>query len=553
MDEMSKDGLAGELEGVSAESAWLRVLSAFAIDLVGIASGQDLAWYVARQVVQKLGFVDCVIYYLDTDENLLRQVAAIGEKNPVNDEIYNALVIPVGQGITGTVAQNREPMIDNNLSENDLYIADIDRAQSELCVPLAIGERVYGVIDCEHPELDYFTGQHLEQLTAIAALTSARLRLIEQGDHLELMQELKFGEDRFHDFIDVASDWYWELDEDLRYRYIFDKVALDREYTKSFFLGKRRSDMKPDVVDADQWQAHLEDLDAHRPFRNFVQSQITRDGQQIWQSVTGKPWFDNQGQFKGYRAAASDITDYHNMERNLRKTAEAANEAKSQFLASISHELRTPLTSSLGSLGLLKELAGEELSEQGRELLEIAVRNSELLLRLVNELLDYEKLQAGHNVMTNERYDLCQLTSDAVRDNQGFARANDLSFVLVLPPVPLYAQVEAQRFKQVIANLLSNAAKFSAPGRDVEVSVQAENGQVVVSVKDQGVGIPTEFYEDMFEPFRQADGSSTRVYGGTGLGLSLSKALVEQMGGTLDFQSKIGSGSTFFVAFPAAD
>lgn len=553
MDEPQDNLTPDATANVSAESARLGVISSFAIGLVEIVSGQDLAWYAARQVVQKLGFADCVVYFLDSDENVLRQVAVVGAKNLEEENRITSKVIALGQTVAGTVAQSRAPILDNHLTKTAGSARAGDEAQSELCVPLVIGEKVFGVIDCNHPRADFFKPEHLELLATIAALTSARLQLIEQVDHLQLMQDLKFGEDRFHDFIDVASDWYWELDENLCYQFIFDKVEEDRAHTNAFFLGKRRSDVKPAVVDPEHWQSHLDDLEAHRPFRNLVQSRFTKEGRQIWQSVTGKPWFDAKGQFKGYRAAATDITDYHVAEENLRRIAEAANEAKSEFLASISHELRTPLTSSLGSLGLIKALSADDLSEQGHELLEIAMRNSQALLRLVNELLDYEKFQAGHHEIANGRFDLCKLTQNAVSDNQGFAQTNALQFVLNLAPGPLYAVLDQHRFEQIIANLLSNAAKFSEPGKDVEVCVSGEKGQVLIRVKDQGIGIPKAFHAKLFEPFRQADGSATRKHGGTGLGLSISKALTEQMGGTLDFETETGSGSTFIVAFPGVE
>ncbi len=685
MDKKDKSTTADGNPLVDQARSRLQIINNLAVEIIGIANQTDLAWYVAREVVGRLGFVDCVIYYLDPGGNSLYQVAAFGTKNPRIDEIINPLQIPLGQGITGTVAETRTPLMVNDLSQNKLYIADIDAALSELCVPLVAGEKVYGVIDCEHPDRNHFTMEHREVLTTVASLTSAKLRFIEQNEHFKLMNELRFGEDRFRDFVEIASDWYWELDEDLRYTYYSSKKEKDKNYASDFFLGKRRSEVKPDTLDSAQWQSHLDELNARRPFRNFIQSRTGRDGKLIWQSVSGKPWFDDRGLFRGYRGTVSDITDHMDAEAQLRQSearfrsmsnsssvamniaidqkgniiywnraaeltfgyqereilgqpvtglmperfrkahnqgrqralqtddhkiigttvelvglkkngdefeielslgtwyqgsekffsavlhdisarkrverqlidsqqkAEAANQAKSEFLAAMSHELRTPLTSSIGSLGLISNLMADDIPDQGKELLEIAIRNNEALLRLVNELLDYEKIQSGHFEIETQRCDICDLTRTTVVDNQGFASANSVKLMLSELPASLFAQVHKHRFEQVLANLLSNACKFSEPGRDVEIRVEQLGSRVRVEVKDYGAGIPEQFRPNIFEPFSQADASSTRLHGGTGLGLSISKALTEGMGGTLDFKSQVDVGSRFFIEFPVVE
>jgi len=238
---------------------------------------------------------------------------------------------------------------------------------------------------------------------------------------------------------------------------------------------------------------------------------------------------------------------------DAKEMSESANRAKSDFLASMSHELRTPLTSSLGSLGLLKSIAVDEISEKSQELLEIAMRNNEALLRLVNELLDFEKILSGTLEIKTSRHNICELTSNIIKDNQGYAQTQSVKFVFRDPKTSLFAAVQEHRFAQVLNNLLSNAAKFSESGSDVEISVESDNGCIFVKVKDYGPGIPEDFREKIYHQFTQIDSSSTRKHGGTGLGLSISKALMENMGGTLDFETEVGVGSTFFVTLPASD
>ena len=233
--------------------------------------------------------------------------------------------------------------------------------------------------------------------------------------------------------------------------------------------------------------------------------------------------------------------------------AERASQSKSEFLAAMNHELRTPLTSSLGSLGLLASVMPEEFSEEGRELLDIAIRNNDALLRLVNELLDYEKILSGTLIIETSKHDICDLTSRIVKDLQGYARSQNVAFLFKDNGGPVYANVQEHRFEQILNNLLSNAAKFSDPGSNVEIFVANDSGNVSVGVKDHGPGIPEEFRTKIFEQFTQLDSSSTRQHGGTGLGLAISKALAGSMGGTVEFETEVGVGSTFYVVLPAID
>ena len=174
------------------QTSALRTLNAFAIDVISIRSAEDLFWYVARNVVGRLNFVDCVIYQADEDQTVLKQVAALGEKNPYDRTIINPLRIPFGEGITGRAAATREPIVVDDLLVNQNYIPDTQPARSEICVPLVSMGRVVGVIDSEHPDVGAFGAAELELLTTIAAMTSAKL---------ELLAEAERSTRRYHDLV----------------------------------------------------------------------------------------------------------------------------------------------------------------------------------------------------------------------------------------------------------------------------------------------------------------------------------------------------------------
>jgi PAS domain S-box-containing protein len=223
---------------------------------------------------------------------------------------------------------------------------------------------------------------------------------------------------------------------------------------------------------------------------------------------------------------------------------------KNDFVSVVSHELRTPLTSIRGSLGLLAGGVAGELPEKARSLVEIAAKNGERLGRLINDILDIEKIESGKMGFRFAPVELGALVEQAVESNRAYAEAYgvELRIAGTLPEARVWA--DADRVLQVMANLVSNAAKFSPPGEVVEVAVERLDGNLRVEVTDRGKGIPPELRPRLFEKFMQADASSTRQKGGTGLGLSISKAIVERHGGTIGFESEPGVATTFFFDLP---
>jgi signal transduction histidine kinase len=231
-----------------------------------------------------------------------------------------------------------------------------------------------------------------------------------------------------------------------------------------------------------------------------------------------------------------------------RKRAELA---QSEFISVLSHELRTPLTSIRGSLCLLAAGIPETLSPVAASMVDIAMRNSERLLVLINDLLDIQQITSGRLEMRLRGVHLEPLVLQSLEENMGLASDLGVAFSLVRTDAEVRAMADPVRFLQLMANLLSNAAKFSPPQGIVEVSLAHENGHARLSVRDHGPGIPEDFRSRVFSSFAQADTSSTRARGGTGLGLSITKVLVEHMGGRIDFETEAGLGTAFHVFLPA--
>lgn len=238
-------------------------------------------------------------------------------------------------------------------------------------------------------------------------------------------------------------------------------------------------------------------------------------------------------------AIVRDITDRKKVER-----------MKNEFISTVSHELRTPLTSIRGSLGLIVGGLGGPLSEQGKNLAHIALNNTDRLVRLINDILDIQKIESGKMAFHRQWIKLAPLLEQAIESNRSYGQQYGVEFVIEnhLPKAEI--KTDSDRLMQVMTNLLSNAAKFSPRGEKVEISVAILEKVIRVSVADRGPGIPPEFRGRIFQKFAQADSSDSRQKGGTGLGLSIAKSIIERLGGQINFESQLNVGSTFYFDLP---
>ncbi len=226
---------------------------------------------------------------------------------------------------------------------------------------------------------------------------------------------------------------------------------------------------------------------------------------------------------------------------------------KSEFVSTVSHELRTPLTSIMGSLGLISGGALGEMPGKAKDLIGLAHKNTERLINLVNDILDMEKLQSGRMNFDFRPLDLSRLVRDSLETNKGFADRHGVEFKVTGDWPAVTVRGDSDRLAQVLSNLLSNAAKFSGDGDVVEVSLVRRGGMARVSVKDKGPGISQEFRQRIFDRFAQENTSDDRHKSGTGLGLNISKAIVEHHQGSIDFDTEAGVGSSFFFDLPEAE
>jgi PAS domain S-box-containing protein len=263
---------------------------------------------------------------------------------------------------------------------------------------------------------------------------------------------------------------------------------------------------------------------------------VRKDGSRFPARLSIAPLQDDEGRAVGFVGMMEDITASREIDR-----------LKSEFVSVISHELRTPLTSIRGSLGLIGATMGKELPEKAARLVDLAYRNCERLIALVNDILDIDKIGSGQMRYDIRREDLSALLPQAADASRGIAEKVGVAIVLVSVPVGWTVYVDAARLIQILSNLLSNAIKFSTAGQTVELFAEALDQWVRIKVSDRGPGIPPEARHRIFGRFSQVDSSMARQMGGSGLGLHISKQLIEHMGGRIGFESDVGGGTTFWV------
>lgn len=225
---------------------------------------------------------------------------------------------------------------------------------------------------------------------------------------------------------------------------------------------------------------------------------------------------------------------------------------KDELIATVSHELRTPLTSIKAALALATALGRGQLPAKVEELLQVAHRNAERLATLVDDLLDVELLEAGALQPKLEPCALDTLLERAIADNAVYAAAFGVAYALEIDPDLPRVSLDPARFLQVMANLLSNAAKFSGRSTTVEIRATRIGTSVAVAVRDRGPGIPEQLKMRLYEKFARLNPAVQSDRGGTGLGLSITRHLVHRMGGEIACASKPGEGATFTITFPAA-
>jgi PAS domain S-box-containing protein len=389
-------------------------------------------------------------------------------------------------------------------------------------------------------------------------VTGCQLYAMDVTATQQMLVQAQRGERRLRAIMDQIPVTVSYIDAELRYRYI--------NHAQEQWLGKTEEEVVgrvvSEVVGPEVWsdieprlRAALQGEEVH-----LERERMDRRGNPVWHSGRSVPDINDEGQIVGLYSVFFDITERAIAEQRLRQreqellvakeAAENASRAKSEFLANMSHEIRTPMN---GVLGMVELLLDTRLDDTQRRFAETIHRSGVTLLGVINDILDFSKIEAGKLELEAMTFDLHQAVGEVVELLAEHAHRKRLEFAYDLAEgTPVRVVGDPVRLRQVLTNLAGNAIKFTASG-EVLIRVEAvvapaapAKAALRFSVTDTGVGIPETEQARLFQPFSQADGSTTRRFGGTGLGLAISKQLVEMMGGAIGVQSTPGQGSEFW-------
>jgi PAS domain S-box-containing protein len=501
---------------------------------------------------ERFGFALSEMWTVDADAGLIRRM---GSSHRGTDALIAAfdrsstnLTLPSGVGLAGSVWKSSQPIWRNRLVADDkMFIREGGAVEANLRTAVAVPVFVAGVLngalvlfstDAREPD-----GAVTDTLMAIGAQVGGAIGR-RRADAV-----LRAAEDRYRQLFDASSDMMWEVDLGGRWKFV--NAASRRIYgiAPGDLIGKLFSDR----ADGDHTQADaamFARLSHGEVITEYETGHCDATGAAKAISTSAAPIRDGSGQIVGFHGILRDVGDRaaaRDALRAARDTAEQAAAAKSAFLANMSHEIRTPMN---GVLGFVELLLDSNLDEEQRRAVELIATSGRGLLEVINEILDYSKIEANQLEIETTEVDLHALVTSTVKiaaagiDSRRVAIVTDIG-----PDVPGHIVGDPTRLRQVLTNLISNAVKFTHAG-EIVVSVEHVASESNVArlrfvVRDTGIGMSAETAAAIFEPFRQADSSTTRRYGGTGLGLTISRRLVELMGGTLEVSSEVGVGSRF--------
>jgi len=408
--------------------------------------------------------------------------------------------------------------------------------------------RVAGIIE----DISERKQQELELEDKNRALGVQNRKLQEVNDQLAKAHKAQLkSEKRFERAVQASGGYIYETNKDGTFSYLSEQFKDITGHTSEALIGG----FITDLVDDDEsrnLKARLTELARQHASSREIEFPIRhKEGHIVWLNVTAAPYFDLDGTFLGYCGSGMDITQRKTRDLELahaRQKADEANRAKSNFLAAMSHEIRTPMN---GVLGMAYSLQNTDIDTNQKELVSTIIESGEILLNLLNDILDLSKIEAEQLELEDADFDTKSIFKKCSQLWTPIFAEKSIELIIDADLTQATDLIgDPTRFYQILQNLLSNALKFTDHGQVIlRATLESEtesNVTLRVEVKDSGIGISPEAQRSLFDRFTQADSSIARKYGGSGLGLSISRELVKLMGGDIGVESEPGHGSVFW-------
>ncbi len=468
-----------------------------------------------------------------------------------NQVVETGLRTKLGATAIGRVARAKGVQIVHDMAQA-YEPSPFDGWSAYIAAPLFIGGVNYGTIGFTSRDLrpQPFSEANIEFVAVAAELISSA---VERGLQRE---RLETSETRYRALTEAIPELVWVADNDGRFEYVNARwtqyTGLTLEESRKHTSAQLFEPADVPTIAAKNGRHTLEERDCEVRVRR-------RDGSFRWHLVRSVPFRDSAGDAGKWLVTAADIEERKSAEAlmaNVHDAALAATEAKSRFLATMSHEIRTPMNAVIGMTELLLLT---QLSDEQREYIEIVRDSGQSLLRVLNDILDYSKIEAGKLELESVHFDLVGQIDSVVELLRAQYQIKGVSLSTNIGvDVPPVVSGDPGRLRQILLNLAGNALKFTAPGGKVHIDVAAEADggdddnvrPIRFTVEDTGIGISPEVVRKLFQPFSQGDESTTRKYGGTGLGLSICAQLVSLMNGQIGVNSTLGQGAAFWFVIP---
>lgn len=521
------------------QKEYLDALHETTIHLMGRMPLHDLLEVITRRAGKLVGTENGYIYLNEagSNETEMRVGTGLFEQMVGSKAHY-------GLGASGIVWQSGQPLVIEDYQTWEGRIAKspgASRLRSLVSIPLKSENEVVGVFGLAHTtaeqKFDDTTVEILSRFAHLASIALDNARLYDAAQ--KEITERKQAEEKFRILFAASPDAIVLIDPYQPGWPIVDCNEVTCEmngYTREELIGHTIDILNTSVGTPEERAAYFEKVRREGVMR--VEAEHRHKDGHLFPIETSTSLI---------HLGDSDLI--LGIDRDVTKRKEV-DRLKTEFISTVSHELRTPLTSIRGSLGLIAGGVAGEIPERAKSMVDIAYKNSERLVRLINDILDVEKIESGKMVFQLKPLDIVPLIEQTIESNRSYGEQYHVKYVVTKALAAAMVNVDSDRIIQVLTNLLSNAAKFSRPDSIVEITVQRVDERIRVAVHDHGTGIPEEFKGRIFQKFAQADSSDTRQKGGTGLGLSIVKAIVEKHGGTIGFDTVPGEGTTFYFDLP---